>query len=1834
MTHDRKLVSRGTVLVDPRAAVAKLRSYQLGEPVMYVLELVRAAVAGGATAIELENDADDFALTFDGDPIDAEDLSRLLDFLLSESHRRLRLIAIAVNTALGFSPRYVDLYTTRFEGAPADGSLVARVRWSPRANAGDGADLGVISRVPRPGDFPAVGMRVHVREAFGLAVLREWFRAAPAETDLLRERVVSLPVPITRNGVALAARDARPPLVTVPLELSGDLRGSLELLEVGHARSGSIVFCEGGVALETVPLRAPRPSMAAPPLRMIVDADALPTNASRSKVTLSAGLRGATRRAWERALSPLLDAAFARLSNRDEDHTSLSESLAALVRFEGGDQWPSWTPADNDDELSGPLSVTAFARLINAPLVPVATGAATSLRELSQSTPRYLWTSSKPPPPELAPWMRGVVWIRGERPMLTALLAPLQMESAAAALSRAREAQSRHQRFMSLPPGDAATQVPEAVLRVRFGARPDVCGEVAVTAKGLLRHGEMRAVPWIERRPLGAVTIERAEVSCEAAFEGPGLFARPDFDGVVRGPAFDEAVSRARDALVEGLIALVEHWSGTLAHDDPRALWIDPLADEVDPLVRARVVRATWTETIARVESAKRRAAAQAVIERHPKLADAIAWTTTDESHALTTDEVIALASKPPHALLTAPPSWTGAHPGGLPVLTLDAEDRATLVSLLPAQTQWVEYKTFLSPIARRPLLELLPEAARATPLPWVTREARGARIAIAPAAQSGRGALTLLHAGRVLESRAHATSLGPALVALEDDALVPSPRGAGALAGTMSPEATQLLEEAGATLARALVSALRGERGAPAIPDEERARVAVLRFLLYALKNMEGAAEHQALGDAITSAPLIPVFGEGDRVRAVSIDALTDRYALRHTPLPSLPTVPVGVDGEGFDAIILPPDLASAFSAAASIPLTDASSQLPHRKGERSRRIAREALASRPRTELDALAPLGAAGPSTTATLDNVGSIAIAPVSRASSSRVQVLFHGVVAIDRAEVRTPYPIVARIEVTHERHLRSTFDSLTTAGVQGVERIVEAGALALAARLAKAAHEGDVGDAARSFLAAWVGHKGRRGLHDDPALRESLSHAPLWRTPRGERVALASIEGAISCVRAEPGEWMPPAEGEPPDPPYLCVSDESWVRCVAMIASGAARDVTQTALTTQRARRLRARGGARVKLDGAPPVKALSGRVEALADTLGVGEIRLVDAAPGVDVTVFVEGRVAHRTSLRAPFGMMVAIECAAIDPLRVSESFLQLDALPKLLGAARTLLERAALDAPVTLPSWARRAVRWWLLSTPGLGAEARALTAFSDSAGEAMSLVDFDAQVRAHDAVAFTTEAPPEPCAPLDADRRVVVLSADEPRWLGERWKSLNYTSALADDYAARRWERATPRDVIDVTGAPPGALRVRIDDDGLEGEVALRPPASAGTRGEVRWFSSRRQLGESEIDAPWPCVIAVEAKGLAPNRKRNGPAEGDQLRHVCDALASSVRRALDRAFATPSNALASAYAHDPKSPSEARGGPRVAGALWLSLDAREGDLEVTAESWSGHLGRDRGEARLRTPVHGRLWIRRGHGRDTAERGDLVAKVVDWAWREMLEDLVARVRSDDALTLDDCVVDHLVRAAARSMLGSRKLRAWARAATLPGTGVTFERVAGSERAPLMIVPVGDARLGSGDAVPDVDTPWLWTLRDLGRLRSPAEVEPPPSPHDATTSAPPASKPHAATEERETKWELGASLRAMFDAAPAFSAVVAKVTASHEPVSARRPMVRYDANARILTVFRAHPTVRSLEEGPRDHAAHLLALASAGAIHRGRNDVTDAHEAGFMEALLQKLAEP
>jgi len=145
----------GRLRVDAARAIAKLREYQLANRAAWVLEAIRAAVASGATKIELTADSNDVWLAWDGEPWAGDDLPSLLDELVSPDGERyaVRLLAAAVNSALGMAPVHVDVTSI--------GDSAVRARYTPAVLASADALHGVVAEsvdAPR-----ARGMLVHLR---------------------------------------------------------------------------------------------------------------------------------------------------------------------------------------------------------------------------------------------------------------------------------------------------------------------------------------------------------------------------------------------------------------------------------------------------------------------------------------------------------------------------------------------------------------------------------------------------------------------------------------------------------------------------------------------------------------------------------------------------------------------------------------------------------------------------------------------------------------------------------------------------------------------------------------------------------------------------------------------------------------------------------------------------------------------------------------------------------------------------------------------------------------------------------------------------------------------------------------------------------------------------------------------------------------------------------------------------------------------------------------------------------------------------------------------------------------------------------------------------------------------------------------------------------------------------------------------------------------------------------------------------------------------------------------------------------------------------------------
>lgn len=75
-----------------------LNQITLGDPTDYILQLVASAVAGGASYIEVWNEAQDFLIEFDGVPVGSKQLQNLYSNLQSTS-LQLRKLALGLNSA-------------------------------------------------------------------------------------------------------------------------------------------------------------------------------------------------------------------------------------------------------------------------------------------------------------------------------------------------------------------------------------------------------------------------------------------------------------------------------------------------------------------------------------------------------------------------------------------------------------------------------------------------------------------------------------------------------------------------------------------------------------------------------------------------------------------------------------------------------------------------------------------------------------------------------------------------------------------------------------------------------------------------------------------------------------------------------------------------------------------------------------------------------------------------------------------------------------------------------------------------------------------------------------------------------------------------------------------------------------------------------------------------------------------------------------------------------------------------------------------------------------------------------------------------------------------------------------------------------------------------------------------------------------------------------------------------------------------------------------------------------------------------------------------------------
>jgi hypothetical protein len=748
----------GRLRVDAGRAIAKLREYQLADKSAWVLEAIRAAVAAKATRIALSGDANDIWLEWHGEPWPDEVLPRLLDELVSpetpSERHHVRLLAAAINSALGLEPAYIDV--TAIHGA-----IAKRVRYTPEILVEAPDELGTsalrhvaVDTVPPP-DGAQPGMRVHLRRRLG-----DWrIFSEPPELGLARDACRDISVPLDVAG-ELAHRDTSRDVVRLPL--GEGLDGFIAITEPERATTSAMLqVAERGVVLAEYALElVGGKQRGLVPIRVFVDAARLPTNASRSQVRRDVHpISSAEKRAHD--LSPHLIAQLAAAVSAGSERARAS-ALTLIAALVVGSRWHVEAPS-----IRGPLR-----ELAALPLVKNAVG---QPRALTAHWRAEVHTGKQPFPLELAAWLDSVLWAPPGDPAVL-LLRGVQVDTRGTRrLARWARKQLRAQlRFYAHAKREirvlaSATPFIRAPLgcAVDSSAVPDdmfdgLSGEVCVYTTG--DSGAL--VILFEGREL-----ERIEFDSPIAFDIVIDSARVTPDDRYRGAKRDAEYKRIERAMRGGLVrALEAHASG-----GPRHL----VGDEA--LVEAHVLRQGFG-VISELGLAVRGPLTSAqIFER----ADAT-WAALDE-----------LAKLP--AIGVAQPGQEVAAVRDRVIVVLDNAERATLAQLVRGRL--VPYRGLrVDPVL---MVQRLGEQGEGA---LVVREP-GMIAALTPAWQAE---LRLLHTGVELEQRAYGARWLRCVIAIDSDDIVPDARWTGVADDAGLRERDYATWEL--SLVRAIAAALAGE--------------------------------------------------------------------------------------------------------------------------------------------------------------------------------------------------------------------------------------------------------------------------------------------------------------------------------------------------------------------------------------------------------------------------------------------------------------------------------------------------------------------------------------------------------------------------------------------------------------------------------------------------------------------------------------------------------------------------------------------------------------------------------------------------------------------------------------------------------------------------------------------------------------------------------------------------------------------------------------------------------------------------------------------------------------
>lgn len=1478
-------VSGGRLRVDAARAIDKLRSYQLADPLAWVLEVVRAGVVfPGSAGVTVEGSGGDVFVALACTPPPRARLPKLFEDLVDagtdvESRAR-RLLAIGVNAALGraesgTATRHVDVYVVDDEGC-------ARARFTPQLLAveketGIAEGLRALATeavaLPPHAPRPERGVVVHARALMGISLLARWAMGEePRELALVREACREVRVPVVVQGLPIPADPSI--LMREPLP-SG---GYVALVAPRVGREGAVLeAAEAGVVLSRTPWDAGvGRSGTCVPLLLRVDRERLPTNAARSAVR------------WdEPGIAPVLDEArealaalVARLA-KEVDETTDPARLSWLRTVAITLIASELRGASFLNQIADRAMVSVLWPLLDAKLLFDALGRRRTPRELASGTETRVHLDRTFLPPELEPWLGNVLAAPPGDPthLLFGTTAP--PASAAFFVEEALSARQREQAWLArpvVPPvvGDA----PDALARVHLPSRVSIKGRPTFALAGEVVLGAPGDSYRVSLRRGGRVLETRMRPA------GVGVIGVADTDAFVPTLAYD----------------------GVVVDDVSRAV-LDAIADAVS----------TGCEALARVLVGERsvgEASVASLAATDPRTPALVRWgilalvsADADEARALTKKSVLGRAPVWPSlgadlslvALAAADaigivppgrprPAYVPAH---RPVLVVADAERTALKLLMP-RAAFVDYTRVRTP--RSTAAELTLQAYGRDAHVGLALEAETHALVISWG--SGDGGLVASHAGVRMGMHALRSPRVPVLALVDDDHLVPDEAWASSSVDWMALEERHGLGLASGRIARAVVSAWLGTKS-PAlfhdVPlDATEVVTAVLLEARVPFEQPLSPAERRAL----RALPILPRI-DGARTSIDAIAAANDGRIAYVTP-ESL-AAERDAAGLALEIFVGSREAALGIVALGGVKdVYDATKDVAQAIVARRRAVRLAAIASRPEESIEL------AGQRETVRVQGEGVDGLVGFrAYAAASSVTLLVDRRAFGELEDAELPPHLVARVSI-EPRLVGPTGDDLDETGRARVRGALLAAARQLLVAVVRSRPQALFADAPLRALASELVGNGKRRRGEVGAMLRSLSELETLADTTGRPLSIvgAIVDDELLFVD-EPLVLVERAEDEKPSPLDRPLAYVPWepsdprtillTKLADAVLKNVVRDVRALNAARKRARGLVARP---TLTRAAEP--SLSRPLETLLrgtddekvvlKALAAGAIGLVPSGPS-RARFFVDGAVVHETKLDLVPAFEAAVESPLVSGARLSAAAraeIEAALVRTLAQLLRRLTDERAFDGA---PDWAVDAQRDAAL----LGGKTHlerlgSLRLFPTTAGTRVSYDEIRAQHGRFGPVWVTSVD--THVLPLDPERFCLRLARAHATALGRAVPVMEGTKELELDQQARQNRSRPPVTSLDPTEDERAAvLRVEreTDPDGTELVVMPLWPAHASEH-HVTYCLGVQPLGSLDGAGTIPSIVRVRSPELVPDRTWSAPVRDETvlaLERRADALA-----------------------------------------------------------------------------------------------------------------------------------------------------------------------------------------------------------------------------------------------------------------------------------------------------------------------------------------------------------